>query len=377
MEIYFDNIVFDLQKTGGISVYFYEIIKRALDAGYDLRFIEQRASNDNIFRKRLPIPGNRIIREKYIPVKLRRYLPIQVPMGSNSIIHSSYYRISTQEDIVKIVSVYDFNYEHFRQGLARYVHGRQKRSAVNNADGIICISENTKNDLLRFHGNMAADKIRVIHLAASNAFHRFKDQEESEWLNAVSDHITKHKYILFVGFRNNYKNFSIAVEVLKKLSSYKLVIIGGGPLSKDELIMLDDELPGRYMYLGNVRINELNILYNYAFCLLYPSSYEGFGIPILEAMQAGCPVVTTDRSSIPEVCGTAGLMVNRMDSSEFTKKILELESISFRREIVEAGLKQSHKFSWDKAFSETIEFYKEVYERKTGKRFQQEIQPGC
>jgi glycosyltransferase involved in cell wall biosynthesis len=375
MEIYFDNIVFDLQKAGGISVYFYEIIKRVLDAGYDLKFIEQGASSDNIFRKKLPIPDDRIIREKYIPVKLRRYLPIQVPIGSNSIIHSSYYRISAQEDIVKIVSVYDFSYEHFRQGLARFVHRLQKESAINNADGIICISENTKNDLLQFHGKIAADKIRVIHLAASNAFHRFKDQEESELLNAVSDHIIKHKYILFVGFRKHYKNFSIAVEVLKKLNSYKLVIVGGGLLSKDELIMLDNELPGRYIYLGNIGINELNILYNCAFCLLYPSSYEGFGIPILEAMQAGCPAVTTDRSSIPEVCGTAGLMVNRIDSSEFTKKIIELENISFRRKIVEAGLKQSHKFSWDKVFNETIEFYKEVYERKTGRRFQQKIQP--
>ncbi|HOE18431.1 MAG TPA: glycosyltransferase family 1 protein [Syntrophorhabdaceae bacterium] len=367
MKIFYDNIVFELQKAGGISVYFYEIARRALNAGYDLWFIEQEAAKDNIFRKKLSIPGDRIIRENYLPLAVRRYMPIRVPIDDNSLIHSSYYRVSRQKNIARVVTVHDFAYEYFRKGLPRCVHGLQKKFAIDNADGIICVSENTRNDLLRLNGTVAAKKIRVIYHGAGDAFHRLKDGEELKLPDALRDNIVKDKYILFVGHRGNYKNFAVAVEVLKKLDGYRLIVAGGGPLSKGESIMLENELPGRYTWLGNMESSELNILYNYTYCLLYPSSYEGFGIPILEAMQAGCPVVTTNKASIPEVCGAAGLMVDQIDPDEFLKKILKLENIPFRREIVEAGLRQSQKFSWDRAFSETMEFYKEVYERKIGR----------
>jgi len=366
MKIYFDNIIYELQRVGGISVYFYEITRRALDAGYDLRFIEQGAAKDNIYRKKIFIPGDKIIRERSLPLMARRYLPIQSPIDGNSILHSSYYRVSGQKDIVRIVTVHDFIYDLFRKGPARYANVLQKRLAIDSADGIICVSENTRKDLLRLNGAVAAKKAKVIYNGAGDAFYRLKDGEEPRLPVGWRDNIIRRKYILFVGLRGNYKNFTAAVEVLKKLNGYRLVVAGGGPLSKGESIMLENELPGRYTWLGNMESSELNILYNHAHCLLYPSSYEGFGIPILEAMQAGCPVVTTNKASIPEVCGEAGLMVDQIDPYEFIKEILKLENISFRREIVEAGLRQSRKFSWDRAFSETMEFYREVYERKAG-----------
>ena len=119
-----------------------------------------------------------------------------------------------------------------------------------------------------------------------------------------------------------------------------------------------------YFHYQGISAEDLNILYNNAFCLLYPSSYEGFGIPVLEAMRAGCPVVSTNLSSIPEVAGDAGLLVNNIKVEEFVKEIEKLEDNEFRDKIIAKGLEQSKKFSWDRCFEETFEFYKEVVGKK-------------
>jgi mannosyltransferase len=106
------------------------------------------------------------------------------------------------------------------------------------------------------------------------------------------------------------------------------------------------------------------MLYNHAFCLLYPSSYEGFGIPLVEAMKCGCPVVTTNTSSIPEVLGGAGLMVDHIDEHAFVQKIKSLENTAFRGENIEKGYRQARRFSWDTCCQETLAFYGQTYKKK-------------
>ncbi|MFH1148744.1 MAG: glycosyltransferase family 1 protein [Pseudomonadota bacterium] len=359
MDIYLDNIIFSLQKAGGISVYWHELAKRFVSSKYRPIMIEQNDSGKNIFRSELNIDEKKIIRENGLPLGILRYLPLRVKIGGHSIFHSSYYRVSRQRGIANIVTVHDFIYEYFRKGLPKYLHGLQKRYAIKNASGIICVSEHTKKDLLRFYPSIPEARIKVIYHGVAEEFSPI--QKDPRLYPDLSRILTR-KYILYVGRRDRHKNFDVVVDVLSDLTDYDLVVAGGKELSETERSDLDARLRNRFHYLEHVDNSELNILYNFAFCTLYPSSYEGFGMPILESMKAACPVITTKMSAIPEVAGIAGMTVDRIDRGECAAKIKMLEVGQARENIVRLGSEQASKFSWDKCFEETVSFYEKVYQ---------------
>ena len=166
-------------------------------------------------------------------------------------------------------------------------------------------------------------EIYKVGYRENDAYTSYLDMGKPARLNKQQvEKLKSKKYILYVGDRKGYKNFDITINVFQKLNDFIFVIVGGGDLIDDEKELLKKEC---FHYQG-ISTKDLNILYNNAFCLLYPSSYEGFGIPILEAMKAGCPVVSTNISSIPEVAGDAGLLVDKVEVKEFVKTILKLEN---------------------------------------------------
>jgi mannosyltransferase len=177
--------------------------------------------------------------------------------------------------------------------------------------------------------------------------------KELKWIRST-------KYILFIGTRVKYKNFDQAVMAVEMLRGYNLVIIGGGDLRREEQSLLERSLKGRYRHLLGMPEEVLNIIYNHAFCLLYSSSYEGFGFPPLEAMQAGCPVVAVNTSSLPEVCGDAGLLVKNPEAELFYNEIISLEDSHLRHTVVEKGMTQATMFNWDRTFQKTMTFYQEI-----------------
>ena len=345
--ILYDGIVFGLQPHGGISVYFGELLKRAtaLEAELQLLIYQDNAvSAEMVFPGKL-IKGSSRIGERYRDILVSDYVTLA---------HSSYYRIARGSQVLNVVTVHDFTYERFRSGAALLLHSWQKNHAIRRADAVICISRNTREDLLEFVPDVDSGKIHVVPQAASDIFQPIIGGPANITL----------PFVLFIGDRRAYKNFLPAVRAVQRVPGLCLWIVGGGALQTEEKKTLDRFLPGRYEHKGFVSEQQLNTFYNQAHALLYPSSYEGFGIPVLEAMRAGCPVVALNASSIPEVAGNAAYLVETPDPELFAIALRSLFEPTNRLSLRDRGIAQAELFSWEQTFRQTVS----VYEKLLGKR---------
>lgn len=170
--------------------------------------------------------------------------------------------------------------------------------------------------------------------------------------------------MLFVGGRKDkYKNFKTTVNACQ-IAKLPLVMVGGGHLNKSEIIYLTDKLGlNRFKILQDISSEQLNLIYNHALCLLYPSISEGFGIPIIEAQRAGCLVITTNLCSIPEIAGKGAIFLNELNDHNIAEMLkLIIKDSKVVATIKKEGFENSLRFSWDKCYQETKQVYKEVYE---------------
>lgn len=342
MKICFDNIVYSLQKIGGISIYWGEISKRLLKSENEIYFIDN-LEFDNLVRAKLDIDINKIFKKGIFPIKIDRFLDIPLSQYKEKFIfHSSYNRLCSNKNAIHITTIHDFTHEYFYEGARRFIHSIQKGRSIKNAQGIIAISENTKNDILNFYPSINSDNIKVIYNGVSDGFYEIKKSKECE-----------QNFVLFVGSRQLYKNFHFVVELLKIWTSYELIVVGPN-FQKNELEMLKP-IMSRTTLLSNISEEQLNILYNNASVLLYPSSYEGFGIPLVESMKAGLPFIALNKSSIPEVAGNAGILIDSLNLDDFSDALLKIEKN--RAFYVTRGLERAKFFSWDNCYNQTLEFY--------------------
>ena len=345
IKLVLDNIIFSLQRVGGISIYWFELYSRILRDQNDVLFVDR--INDNIVAKRLEIDKKKILNSGIDNLLLDRFINIRLKeINEVFIFHSSYNRITANRKAKQVITVHDFVHEKYYSGIRKFLHSYQKSKAIRKANAIIVISENTKKDLLYFFPKINPSKIRVIYNGVSDDFF---SKEEKKTSNSF----------LFIGSREKYKNFDFAVKAIAQNDSFTLKIIGSS-LRKEELRMLNKFIPGRWELFSNIDNKTLNGLYNDAYALFYPSSYEGFGIPLLEAMKAGCPFIAFNSSSIPEVAGDAGVLIDRLEISLFKDAMVKIDKN--REEIIKKGFEQSNKFSWEKCYQETLNVYKELYE---------------
>lgn len=342
MKIIYDNIIFSLQNAGGISNYWFQLSYRLLKSSYNVKFIERRNSK-NLYRIELNTINNNVIRSIYFPLLIDRFLNIQTTLNEKFIFHSSYNRITKNINAIQVLTVHDLIHEKFYTGLRKHLHVYQKKIAIKNASHIIAVSENTKNDLLSFYPSIKEENITVIYNGVSEQFTCLQEINEN--------------YILYIGSREKYKNFRTIVQLLSTFKEFKLVIVGS-KLSIEETEHLNSFLKDRWEIHTGLSNDDLNILYNKAFALLYPSSYEGFGIPLLEAMRAGCPFIALNNSSIPEVAGEAGIILDKLTIDSLSTAFAD---IKLNREIIKSkGFIQSKKFSWDKSYKETVSLYEKL-----------------
>lgn len=357
MNLCLDNIVFSLQRAGGISVYWSELLSRLIRDDRGVFTVEAAAADQNIFRAKLHLASSRITQETR-DVRIGRYLRAPVIDQRCDLFHSSYYRLPSSRDMLHVQSCYDFTYERFRGGPARWAHSWQKGQAMSSAHGVICISESTRRDLLHFCPQVHPENTAVIHLGYSDSFKPISDYEAS---NLLKSHIDpKAPFSVYVGDRSAYKNFSVAVDAVAQRLDHTLVVVGGGPLKQTDLAYLERRLAGRWAHIDRVPSTVLNGIYNLAHALIYPSSYEGFGIPVIEAMAAGCPVIAVNVSSIPEAAGDAGLLLDRPDADGVVHQLKLLEDGSFRADVRAKSLENASRFSWERCYQETLNFYTRV-----------------
>ena len=345
MKIIFDNIIYSLQKSGGISVYW----KKLEDSIFcNKRFVYKNRC-ENIFyephENEVEVDGA-LLFERYKNPRLKK-----IDLYEPFIFHSSYYRYCKNKNAVNITTVHDFTYELFRNDLKSKFHKLQKKRAVMYSDGVICISENTRKDLYKYYPKYKGN-VQVIYHGYDNNLYNFEGLTFEK----------RNRIVIFVGSRVEYKGFYFAVKVLSKIPELTLKIIGGGNLSCFEKNFLNENIPNRFKKIGYVSNEDLSKIYNEAFALFYPSEYEGFGFPVIEAQACGCPVICQKKSSIPEVSGNKCIYA---DSNDIKKSIVEIKKLfdcNFFTKLQNEGLENVKRFSWDKCIKETKNFYKYLYE---------------
>ncbi len=344
MRIVVDGIIYSLQAFGGISVYFNELVTRLNAESVDCEIVKFPP-----LRGKLPAfqhLSNSVFPSRSFE-RYRRFDWGDRDLGG-TIFHSSYYRLPSEQTIPSVVTVHDFAYERSVSGPRRWIHTAQKVAAIRSAQAIICISNSTHDDLMEFVGVRTNQIVHVIHNGSSEEF------------RPISVDPPAKPFALFVGQRAGYKNFHSLLLAMAYLPDIELRCVGGGAFSDSEFIGVAPSIRMRIHHEGLVSDHRLNILYNQAACLVYPSSYEGFGIPVVEAMRAGCPVVSINCKAVREVGGPALVVADSAEPRDLSEAIQKAYSSTHREVRVQTGLKLARAYSWDITFNKTLNVYRSI-----------------
>lgn len=355
MQIILDNIIYSLQHGGGASVVWTEHISRLMkDDRFEVQYIEYENAENNVFRRDIYLPNDNVKKLSNRGFMFKRYMDVRNESNEPYVFHSSHYRIDKNLYARNVTTVHDFVYEYFSKGIKKGVHSWQKWGSIRKADVIICISESTKRDLLHFLPDVDESKIRVVYHGVDETYRQLNKDEYGLHLPYETG-----EYALYVGNRTTpYKNFRLVVDVCSKLNM-PLITVGGEATIKPEIEMLKNRLGGgNFIQLRGLSNTALNELYNRARVFMYPSLYEGFGIPVIEAQRAGVPVICASRSSIPEIVGDTDLCIKGVMNTEIICEMIRaLDDTSFRKKEIEKGLLNAKRFSWDRTFQQTTDIY--------------------
>ncbi|GAB2520384.1 glycosyltransferase family 4 protein [Spirosoma aerophilum] len=366
MNIFFDYQAFSLQTYGGISRYFCELINGINKTEDNHAHLSQLWSNNVHLKeygiKTLPYPfKNKYSRVLHKPNQLYNLLDYKT--GQYDIYHSTYFDDFLSKPVGDrpfVTTFYDMIYERLSNQFIELSADKfiipQKKKIAYRSSHLIAISESTKRDMVEILG-IEPSRISVIYLGSS-----FQPESINQTTSDLS--VTEQPYLLFVGNRAGYKNFSPflkAVAHLLKRYSIKLVCGGGGSFTSTEKDVIQELSLQGLVEQRLINDTILPTLYKKALAFVFPSLYEGFGIPVLEAFSCGCPCIISDSSSLPEVAEDAAMYFDptNVGSIEASVEKIILDN-SLRSELVSKGWQQLNKFSWSRTVQETLELYKKL-----------------
>lgn len=364
MRIAFDQQIFSWQEYGGISRYICSLAAHLTKIpGIQAKIFAP--IHVNSYLACLPADIRSGIKVKTLPktarIRINSSRLMAIPLiraFRPDIVHGTYYsdKQYAPKGALRVITAYDMIHEHYPHMFSKNDRTTSfKKKAFARADHIICISESTRRDLLEFF-DVPAEKVSVTYLG-------FDALNE---INASPDSIRRKPYLLYVGQRLEYKNFSGLFNAYARSvwlqNNFRLLCFGGGPFTLAE----------KEMFTKN-GINETDVqqiggddsiladCYRNAAAFVYPSLYEGFGIPPLEAMSVGCPVICSNTSSIPEVVGDAGEYFDpvNVDSIRLAVESV-MQSSELRANLIAKGHERSKLFTWQKCAVETLATYKSL-----------------
>jgi len=357
----------------GIGRYTYNLAAKLPELAPDTDFVlfhNPRLLNTRYDLGRLALFSNLRLEPVDIPVrslKEQHQFKSLVNTLSLDLLHSPYYVMPYWLPCPSVVTMYDLIPMLYPHSLphrwSSWVFRATASLATRRASRIIAISESTRKDLSRFFG-ASEDKTTVIRLAADEAF---RPLDRGQWEPTVCAHGLPERYMLYLGINKPHKSLVFLLQVFGELrTDTKLVLAGKEdrryPQAREEARRLG--LGDRVVFLGDVPENDLPKIYNGAQVFVFPSLYEGFGLPVLEAMACGTPVVCSNSSSLPEIVGEAAVTRNPRDRGGWLTALTEvLENEGLRGELRAKSLAQASRFSWEKAARETLNVYRSVAER--------------
>lgn len=370
MHVVVDGTIFEAQKRGGISRVFQCILPVMcdLDPQLDIELLLARRAGhvQNLHaqirtRRILPLDA-RVFGWTPLEQYQRRNLALTLsgPRSKASIWHSTYYSRPYLWSGPKVITVYDLIYFRYPENFAAPVDEsirRQMAQTVAAADLILCISATTAQDVID-RLQAPPDKVKVTHLAAAEIFRPLPKRGPAA--NALP---TAKPFLLFVGPRYHYKNFSTllaAYGVWERRHEVDMVLVGPA-LSQEESAKIAEHRLSEHIHLcEDVSDEQLNVLYNHALAFVYPSLYEGFGIPLLEAMATGCPIVASDIPSSREIARDYPLYHEASNVESLIDALDRVWDEKSDATHAQHGMKIAGEYSWKRTAGQTLQHYYEI-----------------
>ena len=368
MRILYDGQIYSMQGAGGINRYFANVIS-GLPPDFSPVLLAEHARGLN-YPTHPCLEVRELGKRRLDPVSYRLSLGVsrieaallkrRLSRSRFDLAHPTYYTLLTGREVGDyrcpvVLTVWDMIHERFAATMdPSGRHVEEKRRAILAADLLVCISENTRRDLLGLYPGLA-DRVRVTHLATSlNA-----------GMSRGAEPVPSRPYYLYVGSRSSYKNFDLLLAALARCASSRPEVglcVVGPPFSDAEMCrMVELGVAGRVELIAHPPDSHLAKLYRCSVAFVYPSLYEGFGIPPLEAMACGAPALVADSSSLPEVVGGAGLLFDPHSADELADAMrFVLDSPAERERLIAAGLTRARAFSWERTVSLTLDIYREA-----------------